>query len=107
MREISASSWFYYKEFCYDARSRESKKMFPKYFVTLQYNTEVSLPEFQKDLLFLPAGYKSKLRCRLSSKLLVSTRLHGVIRQNTIIFIATHYLENLRSFASHVHFVKL
>jgi len=23
--EISASSWFYYKEICYDARSRERK----------------------------------------------------------------------------------
>jgi len=25
--EISASSWFYYKEICYDARSHERKKM--------------------------------------------------------------------------------
>jgi len=24
--EISASSWFYYKEICYDARSHERKK---------------------------------------------------------------------------------
>ena len=24
--EISASSWFYYKEICYDARSHEGKK---------------------------------------------------------------------------------
>ena len=25
MCEISASSWFYYKEICYDARSHENK----------------------------------------------------------------------------------
>jgi len=26
--EISASSWFYYKEICYDARSRERKNLY-------------------------------------------------------------------------------
>jgi len=26
MCEINASSWFYYKEICYDTRSRERKK---------------------------------------------------------------------------------
>jgi hypothetical protein len=25
--EIGASSWFYYKQICYDARSRERKKI--------------------------------------------------------------------------------
>jgi len=36
----------------------------------------------------------------------VSTRLQGVIRQNTILFLATRHHENLRSFASRVHFFK-
>jgi len=30
--EISASSWFYYKEICYDARSHERKKKLMKCF---------------------------------------------------------------------------
>ena len=32
--EISASSWFYYKRICYDARSRERKKESPKNLMT-------------------------------------------------------------------------
>jgi hypothetical protein len=36
--EISASSWFYYKEISYDARSRERKKMFkPHYVYNVRY----------------------------------------------------------------------